>query len=90
MKQTLKKIARWFLVALVAVLVVILAWEAVRPTVVSYIPDNTVVYNAPKAEPSEFEMWQKTEEVQTQLDLMYKKHKRDELTKEITDLESKR
>lgn len=90
MKQIIKKIAKWFLIALLAVLAVIIGWETVRPTVVGWIPDNTVVYQAPKDEPTEFELWQKSDEVQQQLDLMYKKSQRDALTKEITDIESKR
>ena len=89
MNSIIKKLVRAVLWGLLFATITVVAWETVRPTVTSWIPDNTVVYRAPAPEPSEFELWQKTDDVQEQLALMYKKYQRDELTKEITDLESK-
>lgn len=62
----------------------------------AYTPINNalegeeIVFERPTPQPTEFELWAASDEVKSELELMFKRYKRDELSKEITDLESKR
>lgn len=90
MKQKIKTIIyRAIAVAIFIAMIlasIILGWEMVRPTVVSKFEKEEIV--TPKEEPTEFEMYVASKEVQEELGLMWKRHQRDELNKEITELET--
>lgn len=58
--------------------------------VMNFLEGEEVVFERPAAQPTEFELWVASEEVKAELELMFKRHKRDELNEQITELESKR
>lgn len=87
--NTIKKMLVYKVIALAIALLAILCWEQVRTPVIDWYDGDAVVVERPKDEPTEFELFIASQEVQDSLHLMFKRHQREELTAEITELESK-
>lgn len=83
----LKRTAVVAIVVLIALTVVITSWEVVRPDIVDKFSHKTEIKRE-VPEPTDFELYVASKEVQEELELMWKRHQRDTLTKEITELET--
>ena len=86
MKKYIKLAIRILILATAFIVATILTWETFRPNVVSLFEGEPV--ETPTEEPSDFELYVASKEVQEELELMYKRHQRDQLTQEITELET--
>jgi len=70
--------------------VVVWGWEAfLEAPVQSWWAGEPVTYERPTPEPTEFELWMAASTTKAMLDLEFKRHQRDSLNEEITELESK-
>ena len=86
-KTVVKKIMLGLLVLAMVIAGVIIGWEVVRPTVVGS-KDAPHILEREVTPPTDFELYVSSKEVQDELALMFKRHQRDTLTKEITELET--
>lgn len=85
--MNLRKITRSIIVTLGLAALAVLLWEAaLRPTVVSLIPEHTVVATSTPDVATDYELYVASQEVQETLQLMFKKHQRDVLDAEILEL----
>lgn len=83
----IRKVVRYTLIAIILASLLIVAWEAVRPNVVTLLESEPVVIAREVDEPTEFELYVASKEVQDELNLMFKKQKRKELDDEIAKSE---
>ena len=86
MKKYTQLAIRILILATAFIVATVLTWETFRPNVVSVFEGEAV--ETPKEEPTDFELYVASNEVQEELELMYKRHQRDKLTQEITELET--
>jgi hypothetical protein len=61
----------------------VVGWEQVRAPIAEWYEGDTLVLERMRPEPSEFELWVKTPDVQAQLNLMYERHLIDESEAEL-------
>lgn len=85
------KLAAWYLVGIITTFIIsIVVWEQVRPSLLASWEGETVVFEKETVPPTAFELWVASADTQAMLHNEFNKHLRDELSKEITEYESKR
>jgi len=82
-KKVLKRALLWATIIAVILAAIIVAWEVVRPSIVTEEVHIIERVKAEQKEMTDYDHWLASDEVRDELELMFMKHKREELDEEI-------
>lgn len=85
----IKAVLKYLIILIVIATVVVIAWETVRTSVVSAFESEPIIFEREIEPATEYELWLAEQDVQAELELMFKKYQRKELDDEINAIEGK-